>query len=1146
MLSYRRLFLSLFPIHQCIASPAQLKHRAPGASPPLGGASGGPSSTTSLVVTDPAHPSHIVTFYPSRVSSQVLWNITTITVISSTETVYPSGYEWVPSPFPDFPPPAIPKNAPCPTPGSVSISVPRRSLETASAVTSSAGQGISSNGKQLAPPTALVSLVSSSKGNLGNASNSALGSGNSSSSLSGPNASGLIHRPSASVSNSTAAINRESRSTSPSAATTFTGSLPSANISSRSASGAASASGLSANAPSSRSAGGNPSNSAPSNRKTGAPLNSASTVTSKPSVSGSSSTASGPSQFGPSLSGPSPTASVSGTPSILANSSPSHSAVSAGSEQFSVTPTESPQSFIFPDQLSSTVSNAAATSHASVVGELFLALHSNREWIRDPMHKQEYIDDVKRTRDDTFALFNNLDVKPPAPPECSNTKTKRDLTLERRRHLTLSRRSLLSGVLNTLKDVASLISCATQVVDSLVDSVKAPDPPIPDIENLTDDLKDIADKLQEDEDEPSKSASKNKPSKTSGIDEPKSWTSSALASTTSLVSSSSFTGEAYCRPSCSACANDAIPQGSGVPDRKSKRNGLLDRRTLADPAAFDIPDQQFQDQVIGPTRDGEGARMQTPFAVELSSGLLASANNVAIYISSPKDPRTGKFLYQNRVDKLKDLLVGNDSPYRGITPTERGYVKPPPGALEDDWEATKLGKSPRGKVLIEYDNNQIDEDNPSDGTQTAIYRIWLETQYYTHTWVARDTQKGLCAAPTGDNHKRDVASASGRACSRPMSSGGKSGTASSGSGANTASSVKASGTIMVASTTKAINTGPITSGPTAPRSSSTLAGKPFSNRCSPFQDPDAGITQDLCQCDGLDGKYPALPSPPTSTDYFNRCGFTTPPTVSPTSVLPFTTTESDGEVLRCETSAYYNYIVNQNPTCAGSSTVISTVASIKSAYESSRSASIASASSSSAEASWSSAAAVPSAGCWILDDDGFGDSVFAVYGINGWAGDEGDKLHDQEDGCGILSGWEWRTGLQEEFGGRRRDTQSAVFGLSFFKGGCVERAVHSAGGPSPGDRDGELACQHYGGQDKAILKSKANAKSAQVKAVADVANSGDPQPGTKNRLETQEKVVVANEPDGATPTRTQRYGADIIASAKAALPHLQTAVDGAA
>ena len=147
-----------------------------------------------------------------------------------------------------------------------------------------------------------------------------------------------------------------------------------------------------------------------------------------------------------------------------------------------------------------------------------------------------------------------------------------------------------------------------------------------------------------------------------------------------------------------------------------------------------------------------------------------------------------------------------------------------------------------------------------------------------------------------------------------------------------------------------------------PTSSASSTAKPFTNRCSPFQDPDTGITQALCQCDGLTGKYPALTSTSGVSD-FNQCGYTAPPTVGSTSVPPSTTTDADGEVLVCETSTYYNYIVNTSAECAGSSTAISTVASIALAYSSSRAVSINSVSSSSAKLSWSSAAAVPSAAC---------------------------------------------------------------------------------------------------------------------------------------------------------------------------------------
>ena len=258
----------------------------------------------------------------------------------------------------------------------------------------------------------------------------------------------------------------------------------------------------------------------------------------------------------------------------------------------------------------------------------------------------------------------------------------------------------------------------------------------------------------------------------------------------------------------------------------------------------------------------------------------------------------------------------------------------------------------------------------------------------------------------------------------------------------------------------------ITTGPTRTSGAAMTASSQFSMSymCYPYADPDAGPAPPQCECDGLDGFYPYLSSTSGQTNY-NPCGYTMSPTTAPaTSVAPFTTTESDGEVVSCASSTYYNYAVNMIPTCAGATKVVSTVSSIASVYSASVASSVSAASvvsvASASDAAWSSAAAVPSAACWIIADDGFGDSTFEVEGINGWAGPEGSSLWKQEHGCGVVSGAEFHTNRLSEFEGRLRDTQWAYFGLSFFKGGCVERAVHSAGGPAPGSGPGQIACQH--------------------------------------------------------------------------------------
>lgn len=174
--------------------------------------------------------------------------------------------------------------------------------------------------------------------------------------------------------------------------------------------------------------------------------------------------------------------------------------------------------------------------------------------------------------------------------------------------------------------------------------------------------------------------------------------------------------------------------------------------------------------------------------------------------------------------------------------------------------------------------------------------------------------------------------------------------------------------------------------------------------------------------------------------------------------------------MQCASSTYYNYAVNTVPRCAGSTTVVSTVSSIASAYASSTFAAL---------ASWSAAAAVPSAECSILSDSGFGDSTFMVYGINGWAGEDGSKLHEEEDGCGLLSNWQRYVGDVEEFQGRPRIAQHAAFQLSFFEGGCVERAIMSAGGP-------EITCHNsQGGRKRAA--SQTRVQRAQVDMIQSLA-----------------------------------------------------------
>ena len=146
------------------------------------------------------------------------------------------------------------------------------------------------------------------------------------------------------------------------------------------------------------------------------------------------------------------------------------------------------------------------------------------------------------------------------------------------------------------------------------------------------------------------------------------------------------------------------------------------------------------------------------------------------------------------------------------------------------------------------------------------------------------------------------------------------------------------------------------------------------------------------------------------------------------------------------------------------------------------------------------------------------------------------NLWNQENGCGIVSGGEFYSDCgQMEFEGHLRDTQCAYFGLSFFKGGCVERAVHSAGGPAPGDGPGQIACQHK--PSDSLSQSEGDAvgriSGPQLKAVEAVAN-GSQGISTGN----SEKFAV----DAVAPPS----GAALASSAAAALPALSAAAGSAA
>lgn len=312
--------------------------------------------------------------------------------------------------------------------------------------------------------------------------------------------------------------------------------------------------------------------------------------------------------------------------------------------------------------------------------------------------------------------------------------------------------------------------------------------------------------------------------------------------------------------------------------------------------------------------------------------------------------------------------------------------------------------------------------NYGNGEYPVLNDGYSGTEQWTYT-VAEIVASGVVVGDAGPTNSANSAS-----IANPTASPTTSTSASPGSGASTASFVTS------------------TSNPTSSMSTSTNGGKTSQPSatgepmCEHFADPDNGVAGG-CQC----SSGTLVTMLPLLTGLSDQCGYTsfpspspTPPPSSNTNPWPFTFTDLGGPIIACKSSSIGNAGVIRYTVCEGDRTTVGTDSSIYNHYTSATAAA-ASLSAASAAAS-ASAAAVPRADCAFWDEALFWN--FEVYNINGWAGDSGDSLHHQENGCGDLTGWSWTTG-------DAGNDQHAYFNLPFFiKAGCVERAIASAGGPS--------------------------------------------------------------------------------------------------
>lgn len=138
----------------------------------------------------------------------------------------------------------------------------------------------------------------------------------------------------------------------------------------------------------------------------------------------------------------------------------------------------------------------------------------------------------------------------------------------------------------------------------------------------------------------------------------------------------------------------------------------------------------WKNKIIKPLKQGT-TKFTRPLELAVPGGILNKANNVKIYVSTPRTKTSTEqnptLLYKAKVQELMSHITGSGSPFQGAQVITRGYLKP-----EDDKEAEKYHKLANGKVLIEYTNDQLDADGNQPNPKEQMYRVWLEQKYFEH------------------------------------------------------------------------------------------------------------------------------------------------------------------------------------------------------------------------------------------------------------------------------------------------------------------------------------------------------------------------------------------------------------------------------
>ncbi|KAI1839590.1 hypothetical protein JX266_014200 [Neoarthrinium moseri] len=138
-------------------------------------------------------------------------------------------------------------------------------------------------------------------------------------------------------------------------------------------------------------------------------------------------------------------------------------------------------------------SGPAETSRAADSVPILFWLYAHREWIYDGNHKFEFISSLVQSRDRVLELFNSLSDRPEPKPECSSVSI---------------RQTPMYDILDVLWSVPQLVSCAVQILETLVKSISGTtNLPRGDINRSVELLQEVGSKIIEKEEGPTQISS---------------------------------------------------------------------------------------------------------------------------------------------------------------------------------------------------------------------------------------------------------------------------------------------------------------------------------------------------------------------------------------------------------------------------------------------------------------------------------------------------------------------------------------------------------------------------------------------------------------------------------------------------------------